>query len=92
MPTYNILPEDKITSRIADTKFIKLEVTHRGCDEPFLELYIHRNKADDIITAMEYKNKGWWISQLYATCPHSGETKRFCHSCSKCMEDMFNCQ
>jgi hypothetical protein len=43
MPTYNILPEDKITVRIADTKFYKMEVTHINCQEPFLEIYIHRD-------------------------------------------------
>jgi len=53
MPTYNILPEDKITSRIADTKFYKLEVTHIGCQEPFIEIYIHRDAKREIIKCLE---------------------------------------
>lgn len=53
MTTYNILPEDKIKTRKADTKFIKLEVTHCNCQEPYLEIYIHRDKIDDIIKVLE---------------------------------------
>ena len=53
MPTYNILPEDKITSLIADTKFLKLEVTHIGCQEPFLEIYIHRDVKERIIECLK---------------------------------------
>jgi hypothetical protein len=51
----NIFPEDKITARIADTKFIKLDITHINCQEPFVELYIHRDKVSDIIKVLEAK-------------------------------------
>ncbi len=52
---FNILTSDRINSKRVEGRFIKFEVTHIDCQEPFLELYIHQDKVSDIIKALEAK-------------------------------------
>lgn len=51
---FNIFADDKIESIKAD-RFIKLEVTHWNCQEPFLEIFVHQDKVGDIIEKLEAK-------------------------------------
>jgi hypothetical protein len=49
---FNIFTDDKIKS-IKEDRFIKLEITHWNCQEPFLELYVQQDKVSDIIKELE---------------------------------------
>jgi hypothetical protein len=49
---FNIFADDKIKS-IKEDRFIKLEITHWNCQEPFLELYVQQDKVSDIIRELE---------------------------------------
>jgi hypothetical protein len=51
---FNIFADDKIKS-IKSDRFIKLEITHWNCQEPFLEIYVHEDKIGDIIEKLEAK-------------------------------------
>jgi hypothetical protein len=63
---FNIFADDKIKSTKED-RFIKLEITHINCQEPFLEIYVHQNKVSDIIYSMNELQKDTWgrISGLH---------------------------